>query len=40
MIAIWHAKIGIRVFPLHWPVGHGCSCGKPRDRADHQEVVR
>ena len=27
--ALWYAKKGIPVFPLHCPVGDGCSCCKP-----------
>jgi hypothetical protein len=27
--ALWYAKNGIRVFPLHYPAGGGCSCRKP-----------
>jgi len=26
--ALWYAKNGLSVFPLHWPVNNGCSCGK------------
>lgn len=26
--ALWYAKNGIPVFPLHWPMEAGCSCGK------------
>jgi putative DNA primase/helicase len=26
--ALWYAKNGIPVFPLHWPKNGGCSCGK------------
>ncbi len=26
--ALWYARNGIPVFPLHWPTKTGCSCGK------------
>jgi Bifunctional DNA primase/polymerase, N-terminal len=26
--AVWYTRHGIPVFPLHWPTGGSCSCGK------------
>ena len=28
--ALQYAKNGFRIFPLHWPVGDGCSCNDPK----------
>lgn len=38
--ALWYAKHGIPVFPLHWPTAEGCSCGKNPGAVLKDEVCR
>ncbi len=38
--ALWYAKNGIPVFPLHWPTAEGCSCGKNPGEVPENEVCK
>src|SRR5580704_5412364 len=38
--ALWYARNGIPVFPLHWPTADGCSCGKNPGVVSDTEVCR
>ena len=38
--ALWYAKNGIPVFPLHWPTAEGCSCGKNPDAIPEDQSCR
>jgi hypothetical protein len=38
--ALWYAKNGIPVFPLHWPTAEGCSCGRNATAGSDDKVCR